>query len=48
MDKEKRGLTGITTSGTPHLGNLVGAIKPAIESSKDKSPSSFLFLSDYH
>ena len=48
MDKEKKVLTGITTSGTPHLGNLVGAIKPAIESSKDKSTSSFLFLADYH
>ena len=48
MDKGKKVLTGITTSGTPHLGNLVGAIQPAIESSKDKSTSSFLFLADYH
>ena len=48
MGKDKRVLTGITTSGTPHLGNLVGAIRPAIKSSKDKSTSSFLFLADYH
>ena len=30
-----RVLTGITTTGTPHLGNYVGAIRPAIEASKD-------------
>ena len=48
MGKDKRVLTGITTSGAPHLGNLVGAIRPAIKSSKDNSTSSFLFLADYH
>ena len=48
MGKGKRVLTGITTSGAPHLGNLVGAIRPAIKSSKDESTSSFLFLADYH
>ena len=40
-------LTGITTSGTPHLGNYVGAIKPSIEKSKDFKKN-FLFLADYH
>ena len=40
-------LTGITTSGTPHIGNYVGAIKPSIEQSK-KFKNSFLFLADYH
>ena len=39
-------LTGITTSGTPHLGNYVGAIKPAIQLSKKFK--SYLFLADYH
>jgi tryptophanyl-tRNA synthetase len=41
-------LTGITTSGTPHLGNYVGAIRPAVESSKDKTLTSYYFLADYH
>ena len=40
-------LTGITTSGTPHLGNYVGAIKPSIKESK-KFKDTFLFLADYH
>ena len=48
MENDKIILTGITTSGTPHLGNLVGAIRPAIESSNKDSTSSFLFLADYH
>ena len=41
-------LTGITTTGTPHLGNYVGAIKPAIEASRAESVQSFYFLADYH
>ncbi len=41
-------LTGITTTGTPHLGNYVGAIKPAIEASHREGVSSFYFLADYH
>lgn len=41
-------LTGITTTGTPHLGNYVGAIKPAIAASKDASVSGYYFLADYH
>ena len=45
---QKRVLTGITTSGTPHLGNYVGAIRPAIEASRDQNYQSFFFLADYH
>lgn len=45
---KKRVLTGITTTGTPHLGNYVGAIRPAIAASRDTSSESFFFLADYH
>ena len=45
---KQRVLTGITTSGTPHLGNYVGAIRPSIEASRDDSLDSFFFLADYH
>jgi len=45
---QQRVLTGITTTGTPHLGNYVGAIRPAIASSADSDVDSFLFLADYH
>jgi tryptophanyl-tRNA synthetase len=41
-------LTGITTSGTPHLGNFVGAIRPAVASSKNPDLTSYYFLADYH
>lgn len=41
-------LTGITTSGTPHLGNYAGAIRPAIAASLQKNVQSFYFLADYH
>lgn len=41
-------LTGITTTGTPHLGNYVGAIKPAIEASHGEGVRSCYFLADYH
>ncbi len=41
-------LTGITTTGTPHLGNYVGAIRPSIEASEDTSVQSYYFLADYH
>jgi tryptophanyl-tRNA synthetase len=41
-------LTGITTTGTPHLGNYVGAIRPAIAASKSANAESFYFLADYH
>ena len=43
-----RVLTGITTSGTPHLGNYVGAIRPAIAASRSPGVESFYFLADYH
>ncbi|MGS2723197.1 tryptophan--tRNA ligase [Porticoccus sp. GXU_MW_L64] len=41
-------LTGITTTGTPHLGNYVGAIKPAIESSRREDVRPYYFLADFH
>ncbi|MBL4772455.1 MAG: tryptophan--tRNA ligase [Alcanivoracaceae bacterium] len=41
-------LTGITTTGTPHLGNYVGAIKPAIEKSLSPDYTSYFFLADLH
>ncbi|OHX34424.1 tryptophan--tRNA ligase [Methylomonas sp. LWB] len=41
-------LTGITTTGTPHLGNYAGAIRPAIQASKDEQVRPFYFLADYH
>lgn len=45
---KQRVLTGITTTGTPHLGNYVGAIRPAIAASKHSDNESFFFLADYH
>lgn len=45
---KQRVLTGITTSGSPHLGNYVGAIRPAIEASLTGDYESFFFLADYH
>lgn len=41
-------LTGITTTGIPHLGNYVGAIRPAITASLDHGVRPFYFLADYH
>ena len=43
----KRILTGITTTGTPHIGNFIGAIRPALEMCNDYDES-FFFLADYH
>ena len=43
-----RVLTGITTSGTPHLGNYVGAVRPTVRASRLPNTESFLFLADYH
>jgi tryptophanyl-tRNA synthetase len=43
-----RVLTGITTSGTPHLGNYVGAIRPTVRASRLAEVQSFYFLADYH
>jgi len=44
---KKRILTGITTTGTPHIGNYLGAIKPSLNLAKE-SIESFFFLADYH
>ena len=41
-------LTGIQSTGTPHLGNILGAILPAIEKAKDANNESFLFIADMH
>ena len=46
--QKQRILTGITTSGTPHLGNYAGAIRPAIATSHGGDVDSFYFLADYH
>jgi tryptophanyl-tRNA synthetase len=46
--KPLRVLTGITTTGTPHLGNYVGAIRPAVTASLNAGTESFYFLADYH
>lgn len=44
----KRVLTGITPSGTPHLGNYAGAIRPAVRASVESGTDAFFFLADYH
>jgi len=41
-------LTGIQSTGTPHLGNILGAIKPAITMADDAQNESFLFIADMH
>ncbi len=43
-----RVLTGITTTGTPHLGNYVGAIRPAVAASRQTDVDAFYFMADYH
>ena len=43
-----RFLTGITTSGTPHLGNYVGSIRPSVQASLRDGVESYYFLADYH
>ncbi|MFM8589408.1 MAG: tryptophan--tRNA ligase [Limnohabitans sp.] len=43
-----RVLTGITTTGTPHLGNYVGAIRPTVRASRNPATEGFYFLADYH
>ena len=45
---KQRFLTGITTSGTPHLGNYVGSIRPSVAASQGAHAESFYFLADYH
>jgi tryptophanyl-tRNA synthetase len=41
-------LTGITTTGTPHIGNYVGAIRPGIAASLDAGKKNYYFLADFH
>lgn len=41
-------LTGITTTGAPHIGNFVGAIRPAVAASWRENVGSYYFLADYH
>ena len=41
-------LTGVQSTGTPHLGNLLGAIIPAIKMANDPKNESFLFIADMH
>jgi tryptophanyl-tRNA synthetase len=43
-----RVLTGVQSTGTPHLGNILGAIIPAIEMANNKENESFLFIADLH
>lgn len=43
-----RVLTGITTSGTPHLGNYAGAIRPSVQAARLPDVDAFYFLADYH
>ncbi|SEI77993.1 tryptophanyl-tRNA synthetase [Cyclobacterium xiamenense] len=43
-----RVLTGIQSSGKPHLGNILGAIKPAIDLSREGNNESFIFIADFH
>ena len=47
-NQRTRVLTGITTTGTPHLGNYVGAIRPTVRASLNPSTQGFYFLADYH
>ena len=44
----RRVLTGITTTGTPHLGNYVGSIRASVRASRNPGVQSFYFLADYH
>ena len=46
--EKRRILTGITTTGIPHLGNYIGAIRPAIQSVQNSDDEAFFFLADYH
>jgi tryptophanyl-tRNA synthetase len=48
MTSVTRFLTGITTTGTPHLGNYVGAMRPTVQASRRAATENFYFLADYH
>ena len=47
-EKLKRILTGVQSTGVPHLGNILGAIIPAIDFSKKENIQTFLFIADFH
>ena len=46
--KSKRILTGVQSTGIPHLGNILGAIIPAINFSKNNDVETYLFIADFH
>ena len=46
--KLKRVLTGVQSTGVPHLGNILGAIIPAINFSKKDDVETYLFIADFH
>lgn len=48
LEEMARILTGVQSTGTPHLGNLLGAIIPAIEMANDPANESFLFIANMH
>lgn len=48
LEQKKRILTGITTTGIPHLGNYVGAIRPAIDAIQNSEHDAYFFLADLH
>ncbi len=48
MAERRNVLTGIATTGMPHLGNYVGAIRPALEEARQEGVRAFYFLADYH
>ena len=41
-------LTGVQSTGTPHLGNLLGAILPAVEMANNPKNEAYLFIADMH
>jgi len=47
-ERMARILTGVQSTGTPHLGNILGAIQPAIDLANDPANESFLFIADMH
>lgn len=48
MSNKKICLTGVKPTGMPHLGNYIGAIKPAIENVNNSQMSGYFFIADYH
>ena len=48
MSQKKRILTGVKPTGMPHLGNYIGAMKPAIELTSNPTNDAYYFIADYH